>query len=424
MNILLLGSGGREHAIARGLVAGTDHNLYCAPGNPGTLALGKNVDLNPEDGEAVADWAKERGIDLVVIGPEAPLIAGVADAVRAEGIPVFGPNKDAAQLEGSKAFAKEVMNAAGVATARSVSCTSVEEAEAALAEFKPPYVVKNDGLAAGKGVVVTNHLEAAIAHATACVEKAGGAVVIEDYLAGPEVSLFCITDGKTVVPLQPAQDFKRALDDDKGPNTGGMGAYSPLPWLPEGFVDEVVETVAQPVVDEMARRGTPFSGLLYCGLAVTAQGIRVIEFNARFGDPETQVILPRLETPLAEVLYAAATGKLHELEPLEWSDDAAVGVVMAAQNYPASPKTGDRIEGVTDAETVEGVHVYFAGVKETDKGTLETAGGRVLLVSALGKDLAEARARAYEGVSRIGFRAGHFRTDIAAKANEIVIPTA
>lgn len=409
--------------MARALVAGTNHNLYCAPGNPGTLALGKNVDLDPNDGKAVADWAKERKIDLVVIGPEAPLIAGVADAVRAVDIPVFGPNRDAAQLEGSKAFAKEIMKAAGVATARSIACTTEEEAEEALAQFEPPYVVKNDGLAAGKGVVVTPHLEAARAHAAACVAKEGGAVVIEDYLKGPEVSLFCVTDGKTVVPLQPAQDFKRALDNDKGPNTGGMGAYSPLPWLPEGFIDDVVNDVAQPVVDEMAKRGMPFCGLLYCGLAVTAKGIRVIEFNARFGDPETQIILPRLKTPLADLLYVAATGRLAEFPPLEWSDQAAVGVVMAAENYPASPKTGDRIEGITDAESVEGVHVYYAGVRETDKGTLETAGGRVLLVSALGKDLREARERAYEGVSHISFRAGHYRTDIAAKAYDITIPT-
>ncbi len=423
MDILLLGSGGREHALARAMVAGTDHALYCAPGNPGTMALGKNIDLNPNDPDAVATWAKENDIDLVVIGPEAPLVLGVADAVRAQGIPVFGPNKDAAMLEGSKTFAKEIMEAAGVATARCITCEDTTQAEEALAQFEPPYVVKNDGLAAGKGVVVTDDLAAARAHAAACVEIPGGAVVIEDFMSGPEVSLFCVTDGKTVVPLQPAQDFKRALDNDMGPNTGGMGAYSPLPWLPENFVDEVVAKVAQPVIDEMARRGTPFSGLLYCGLILTSRGIRVIEFNARFGDPETQVVLPRLKTPLADLLYAAATGTLEDFEELEWRDDASVGVVMSAQNYPATPVLGDRIDGITDAEAVEDVHVYFAGARENENGELETSGGRVLLVNALGADLDQARERAYTAISKIAFREGHYRTDIAAKANDIKIPT-
>ncbi|MDO5049219.1 MAG: phosphoribosylamine--glycine ligase [Actinomycetaceae bacterium] len=424
MKILLLGSGGREHALARAMVAGTDHDLYCAPGNPGTMALGKNVELNPNDPAAVAKWASERDVDMVVIGPEAPLVAGVADAVRDAGIPVFGPNQDAAMLEGSKAFAKEIMAAAGVETARCFPCRSEQEAHAALEQMKPPYVVKNDGLAAGKGVVVTTDLEVARAHATTCVTAPGGAVVIEDYLDGPEVSLFCVTDGETVVPLAPAQDFKRALDNDEGPNTGGMGAYSPLPWLPEGFVEEVVQNVAQPVIDEMRRRGTPFAGLLYCGLAVTSRGISVIEFNARFGDPETQVVLPRLKTPLADLLYAAATGTLADFEPLQWRDEASVGVVMAAENYPATPVLGDRIDGITDAEAVEDVHVYFAGAKENADGKLETSGGRVLLVNALGADLDQARERAYEGVSKIAFRNGHYRTDIAAKAGQIQIPTA
>ncbi|MDO5034423.1 MAG: phosphoribosylamine--glycine ligase [Actinomycetaceae bacterium] len=415
MDILLLGSGGREHALARAMVEGTNVNLFVAPGNAGMKTLGERVDLNPNDPEAVSAWAKDRGVDMVVIGPEAPLVAGVADAVREAGIPVFGPDQNAAMLEGSKAFAKDVMEAAGVSTAAAYACTSVEEAREALARFEPPYVVKNDGLAAGKGVIVTSDLEAAIAHAESCVAAEGGAVLVEEYMGGPEVSLFCVTDGKSVVPLLPAQDFKRALDNDEGPNTGGMGAYCPLPWLPEGFVEEVVENVAQPVVDEMARRGTPFVGLLYCGLVVTTSGVRVIEFNARFGDPETQVVLPLLKTPLADLLYAAATGTLADFPQLEWSDSASVGVVVSSENYPATPVLGDLIEGVEEAEAGEQTRVYIAGAKDSEEG-LVTSGGRVLLVNALGASLQEAQARAYEGVAKIRIRGSHFRTDIAARA--------
>lgn len=414
MKILLVGSGGREHALARALVAGTRHELYCAPGNAGTAALGKNLNLDQNDGDAIAVWAVDNSVDLVVIGPEAPLIAGVADAVRAAGIPVFGPNADAAQLEGSKAFAKEVMAEAKVATADCFPCRTMDEVERALTAFQPPYVVKNDGLAAGKGVVVTDDLAAARAHAQACLSSPGGAVVIEDYLDGPEVSLFCISDGKTVVPLEPAQDYKRALDNNEGPNTGGMGAYSPLPWLPAGFVDEVVRDIAQPVIDTMAKRGTPFVGLLYCGLAQTASGIKVIEFNARFGDPETQVVLPRLKTPLAEVIYAAATGALADIAPLEWSEQAAVGVVIAAEGYPAEPTLGGKIGGIAEAEMTEGVQVIIAGAKEDDNGKLVVSGGRVLCVCALGESVSDARERAYNAVDHIILRRSHHRDDIAA----------
>lgn len=420
MNILLLGSGGREHALALGLAR--NNTLFIAPGNPGTKHVGTNVSINPNDLDEVTKWATSNGIDLVVIGPEAPLVAGVADAVRAAGVPAFGPSQAAAMLEGSKAFAKDVMESAGVDTAASVACKTMSEAQAALSRFEPPYVVKNDGLAAGKGVIVTPDIDAALAHARGCLGAPGGALLVEEFMDGPEVSLFCVTDGKTVVPLLPAQDFKRALDNDEGPNTGGMGAYCPLPWLPEGFSDEVVAKVAQPVVDEMARRGTSFVGLLYCGLVVTSRGTRVIEFNARFGDPETQVVLSLLETDLAELLFAAATGTLADFESLRWSGAAGVGVVVSAENYPATPVLGDLVEGIDEAESDPNTRVYIAGVSEGEEG-LVTSGGRVLMVSATGKTLAQARERAYEGVARISIRGSHHRTDIAARAERIRIPS-
>lgn len=330
---------------------------------PATAGIAEVAELHPVDaldGAAVTALAQRLGADLVVVGPEAPLVAGVSDAVREVGIPVFGPSGEAAQLEGSKAFAKDVMAAAGVPTARSYVCTTPEEVAEALDAFGAPYVVKDDGLAAGKGVVVTSDIEAAAAHANACDR-----VVIEEFLDGPEVSLFAITDGDTVLPLQPAQDFKRALDGDEGPNTGGMGAYSPLPWADPKLVDEVMQTVLQPTVDEMRRRGTPFSGLLYAGLAITSRGVRVIEFNARFGDPETQVVLARLETPLVSILLAAATSNLADLEPLRWSGDAAVTVVVASHNYPATPRTGDPITGLDEVAAEDAPHAYVlhAGTK-------------------------------------------------------------
>jgi phosphoribosylamine--glycine ligase len=314
------------------------------------------------------------------------------------------------------------MAAAGVPTALAHVCTTLDEVAAALDAFGAPHVVKDDGLAAGKGVVVTGDRDAALAHAERCLAKPGGAVVVEEYLDGPEVSLFCLSDGTTVVPLAPAQDFKRALDGDEGPNTGGMGAYSPLPWAPADLVDEVVARVAQPTVDEMRRRGTPFVGVLYCGLALTSRGVRVIEFNARFGDPETQVVLARLATPLAEVLLAAAEGRLESMPPLHWSDDAAVTVVVAAHGYPGSVRAGDPIEGVLDAEALPGVHVLHAGTA-TDDGALVSSGGRVLSVVGVGADIAAARATAYDGVARIGLRGAHHRTDIAARMPQLPTTT-
>ncbi|MEU5214619.1 phosphoribosylamine--glycine ligase [Streptomyces sp. NPDC020807] len=415
MKVLVIGGGAREHALCRSLSLDPDVTaLYCAPGNAGIAEVAELRPVDQLDGEAVARLATELGAELVVVGPEAPLVAGVADAVRAAGIPVFGPSKAAAQLEGSKAFAKDVMAGAGVPTARSYVCTTPEEIDEALDAFGAPYVVKDDGLAAGKGVVVTEDIEQARAHALACER-----VVIEEYLDGPEVSLFAITDGVTVLPLRPAQDFKRALDGDEGPNTGGMGAYSPLPWADPKLVDEVMETVLQPTVDELRRRGTPFSGLLYAGLAITSRGVRVIEFNARFGDPETQVVLARLKTPLAGVLLNAANGTLDDQAPLSWSDEAAVTVVVASHNYPAAPRTGDPIEGLDEIAELDAPHAFVlhAGTKR-DGDAIVSAGGRVLSVTATGTDLAEARERAYAAVGRIRLDGSQHRTDIARKAAE------
>ncbi|SCE67895.1 phosphoribosylamine--glycine ligase [Micromonospora viridifaciens] len=362
-------------------------------------------EVTATDPAAVAALAVEVGADLVVIGPEAPLVAGVADAVRAKGIPTFGPSAEAARLEGSKAFAKDVMIAAGVPTARAYTCTDAESVGKALDEFGPPYVVKNDGLAAGKGVVVTSDRAVAEQHAQEC-----GRVVIEEYLAGPEVSLFVVTDGEAALPLLPAQDFKRAGDGDTGPNTGGMGAYAPLPWAPPGLVDEVMRDVVHPTLAELRRRGTPFAGLLYVGLAITAAGPRVIEFNARFGDPETQVVLALLETPLAGLLHAAATGTLAAHPPLRWRDGAAVTVVVAAEGYPAAPRTGDVITGADRAG------IIHAGTRRDADGTLRSAGGRVLCGTATGPDLAAARDAAYALVRGIELAGSHHRTDIAAAA--------
>ena len=409
MKTLVIGTGGREHALARSLSQDPAvSEVHVAPGNPGIAAVAELHEVDPLDGGQVADLAVRLGVDLVVVGPEAPLVAGVADAVRERGVAVFGPSKAAAQLEGSKAFSKQVMADAGVPTARAFVCTTAEEAAAALDELGPPYVVKDDGLAAGKGVVVTESRDEAVAHAAACDR-----VVIEEYLDGPEVSLFVITDGVTAYPMQPAQDFKRIFDGDAGPNTGGMGAYTPLAWAPDGLVDEVMATVAQPTIDEMARRGTPFSGLLYVGLALTSRGTRVVEFNARWGDPETQPLLALLESPLSSLFMGAATGTLGDVAAPVWSHGAAVAVVMASRGYPESSSSGDVITGVEDAEALDGVHVIQAGTALRD-GSLVTAGGRVLAVIGTGPTVADARAAAYDGVDRISFDGAQHRSDIAA----------
>jgi phosphoribosylamine--glycine ligase len=408
VRVLLIGSGGREHALAVSLAADPSvDRIVAAPGNPGIAQVAEVRDVNPVDPAAVAALAVETAADLVVIGPEAPLVAGVADAVRAKGIPAFGPSAAAAQLEGSKAFANEVMAAAGVPTGLSYACTSEADVQRALDDFGPPYVVKNDGLAAGKGVVVTSSLDEAKAHAADCER-----VVIEQYLPGPEVSLFVVTDGTTAVPLMPAQDFKRVDDDDAGPNTGGMGAYAPLPWAPADLIERVMTEITEPTLAEMRKRGTPFAGVLYIGLALTPDGPKVIEFNARFGDPETQVVLALLATPLAGLLLAAATGRLAEHPPLRWHEGAAVTVVVASHNYPGTPRTGDVIEGA------ERPGVIHAGTARRPDGALISAGGRVLSATATGPDLSSARAAAYALVDGITLAGSHHRRDIARKAAE------
>ena len=416
MLILVIGQGAREHAITHTLLQDPNVEVVCAPGNPGIAQIAKIASVDINDTPAVVELARKHKPDLVVIGPEAPLVAGVADELRGAGFVVFGPSKAAAVLEGSKAFAKEIMQAAGVPTADSKYCQTVPEARAALALFGAPYVVKDDGLAAGKGVVVTDDFDAAVAHAMACIDsRDGGAVVIEEFLDGPEVSLFGVSDGTTIVPLTPAQDFKRVGNNDEGPNTGGMGAYSPLPWAPKNFVTDVTKNVLQPMVDEMSRKGIPFQGLLFAGLAVTSRGVRVIEFNARFGDPETQVVLARLNSSLSELLLAAATGKLSSLPELDWKSDSAVTVVMAAEGYPDSPKTGATISGIAEVEKL-GLTVFHAGTKSNESGEILVNGGRVLSVTATGSDLSDARHQIYAGIERIEFDGEHHRSDIALKA--------
>jgi len=409
LKVLLIGSGGREHALAQALNRDPQlEELHVAPGNPGIAEIALCHLIDTDDNHVVVALAEKLEIDLVVIGPEKPLVNGLADALRKANIAVFGPSAAAAQLEGSKDFAKQVMHDAGVPTARSFTCTTKSEMEAALSTFGSPYVVKHDGLAAGKGVVVTDDRTLALDHAFLSPR-----VVIEEFLDGPEVSLFGISDGTTVLPMQPAQDFKRAFDGDLGPNTGGMGAYSPLPWAPRNIVAETLTKVLQPTIAEMKARDTPFVGLLYAGLALTKNGIRVIEFNARFGDPETQVLLPRLKTPLAALLYQAATGNLKDAPVLEWFDDCAVTVVLASQGYPTAPKTGEVITGIS---AVTDASVFHAGTVLKD-GVLHSSGGRVLTVTGIGASLAEARSKAYESISKIRLRGSHYRSDIALAAS-------
>ncbi|WP_169079023.1 phosphoribosylamine--glycine ligase [Microcella alkalica] len=416
MRILVLGSGAREHAIITALLReNAGHQITAAPGNAGIAQVVETVALDPTKAAVVADYAVDNDIELVVIGPEAPLVAGVADALRSRGIATFGPGKAAAQLEGSKTFAKRIMDAAAVPTGRAVRAGTLAEADAALDEMGAPYVVKADGLAAGKGVIVTDDRDAARAHAEHYLQQGG--VLVEEFLAGQEVSLFLLSDGHTVVPLSPAQDYKRIGDGDTGPNTGGMGAYSPLPWAAPGFVDEVIATIAQPTVRQLAEEGTPFIGLLYCGLIVTERGTRVIEFNARFGDPETQVVLPRLVTPLSGLLFAAATGQLAGVPRPEFSSEVAVTVVLASEGYPDTPHTGRALTGLAEAEQVEGVHLAHAATARTDDGFVAT-GGRVLSVVATGADFGQARERAYEAIGRIGLEGGQYRTDIALRVVE------
>jgi phosphoribosylamine---glycine ligase len=408
LRVLLIGTGGREHALAAALNRDPQlEELHVAPGNPGIAAIALCHPINIDDNSAVIELAKKLKIDLIVVGPEKPLANGLADASGAAGIPCFGPSKAAAQLEASKDFAKQVMRDAGVPTAKSFTCSTREEIEKALDAFGAPYVVKHDGLAAGKGVVVTNDRDLALEHALQSAQ-----VVIEEFLDGPEVSLFGISDGRNIVAMQPAQDFKRAHDGDLGPNTGGMGAYSPLPWAPDEIIEETLTQVLNPTIREMEARGTPFVGLLYAGLALTDKGTKVIEFNARFGDPETEVLLPLLKTPLAQLLLKAATGKL-EGETLDWSADSAVTVVLASNGYPANPVIGEPIMGIAP---IDGSQVFHAGTTLRD-GILHSSGGRVLAVTGIGSDLTEARNKAYRVISAITLQGSHYRSDIALNAS-------
>jgi phosphoribosylamine--glycine ligase len=411
VRILVIGSGGREHALVRALDPGRD-DVHAAPGNPGIEALAETHPDTPPTPDGILALARKLAPGLVVIGPEAPLVAGAADALREARIPCFGPDAAAARIEGSKSFAKQVMAEAGIPTAASFTCATPGQADQALAAFGPPYVVKDDALAAGKGVLVTADLDAARAHAGAC-----GTVVIEEFLDGPEVSLFAVTDGVTAVPLKPAQDFKRARDGDQGPNTGGMGAYAPLPWAPADLTGQAMAEVIQPAVDTMRRRGTPYQGLLYAGLALTSAGIRVVEFNARFGDPETQVVLDRLDpgsSPLGPLLAAAAAGDLAGAAPLEWRPGAAVVVVIAADGYPEAPVRGDEIIG-TERPGETHAYLLHAGTARDARGALVSAGGRVLNAVGSGPDIAAARAHAYELAATVSLRGGWYRRDIAAR---------
>jgi phosphoribosylamine--glycine ligase len=417
VRVLVLGSGGREHALLRALAADPGvTTLHAAPGNPGIGELAELHEVAPADPASVTALAARTGADLVVIGPEAPLVAGVADVVRAAGIDCFGPGRGAAMIEGSKSFAKQIMTAAGIPTATARTCRTEAEAGAALDAFGPPYVVKADGLAAGKGVVVTGDRAAALRHAQGC-----GTVVIEEFLDGPEVSVFALADGTAAVALLPAQDYKRARDGDAGPNTGGMGAYAPLPWAPPGLAEETMATVVRPALAELSRRGTPYSGLLYTGLSLTSRGLRVVEFNARFGDPETQVVLDRLATPLGGLLQAAARGDLANTagagaDELAWHPGAAVTVVIAAAGYPGTPDRGAQITGLAEAAGQPGAYVLQAGTAADADGRLVSSGGRVLSVVGTGTDVPQARGAAYAAAARISMPGGWYRTDIAAGA--------
>lgn len=414
MRVLIIGSGGREHALAIALKRDPQVDyLAIAPGNAGTAAVAEQHAVDISSGAEVAALATKLSVDLVVIGPEVPLVLGVADAVRAAGIACFGPSAAAARIEGSKAFAKDVMTAAGVRTARSEIVDNPAHLDAALDRFagEPAWVVKDDGLAAGKGVVVTDDRAAARAHAASLLDD-GHPVLLESFLDGPEVSLLCIVDGETVVPLLPAQDHKRVGDGDTGPNTGGMGAYTPLPWLPDETVVEIVDTIVKPVAAELVKRGSTFTGVLYAGLAITSNGPSVVEFNCRFGDPETQAVLALLASPLGRLLNAAATGTLADFGPLRWQDGSAVTVVLAAENYPLRPRTGDVITGS------EADGVLHAGTTRREDGAVVSSGGRVLAVVGIGADLRAARADAYAKIEAIRLPGSHFRSDIGLAAAE------
>lgn len=419
--VLVIGSGGREHAIVKALLRSPSKpEVICAPGNAGIQQEVKCFDVAADDLERLKDLALAELVTLVVVGPEMPLVAGIGDLLGEAKIPVFGPNKAAAALEGSKTFAKEVMSAAGVATARYETVDSKAAAERALTNFGYPLVMKADGLAAGKGVIIAEDANSAQQALDAYfVEQRFGSaaksVLIEEFMEGPELSLLAICDGENVLPLAPAQDHKRIFDGDRGPNTGGMGAYSPVPGIEDDFVAEIVESVYRPVLRELKQRGTPYKGVLYAGLILTASGPKLLEFNCRFGDPETQAVLPRLKSDILEIFTAVANGEGIDDLRLVWSQQAAVSVVLASKGYPASSSSGDPIAGL-EAAAREGVEITHAGTAVDREGRLVTAGGRVLGVTAVEQDVEQARKLAYKAVEQIEFDGKQYRGDIGARA--------
>jgi phosphoribosylamine---glycine ligase len=418
MNVLVIGGGGREHAIVWKLAQSPKvKKIFCAPGNGGTAQLAENVPIPVDDFAALAQFAKDEGVDLTVVGPEDPLLGGIVDFFTERGLPIFGPTAQAAKIEGSKSFAKHLMKRYGIPTARYESFLDYESALAYVREQGAPIVVKADGLAAGKGVVVAETLEAAETALYRIMKEgvfgqAGARVVIEECMRGEELSLLSFVDGETVKPMVTSQDHKRVFDGDKGPNTGGMGTYAPVPHMSAELVEQIVETIVKPMARGMAQDGIPFRGVLYTGLMITDEGPKVVEFNARFGDPETQVILPLLETDLVDICTATIQGELAAVD-VRWKQESAVCVVMAAPGYPGDYPKGQPISGLD--KTGESVTVFHAGTKQTEEGIV-TSGGRVLGVTGTGRTLEEARDRAYAAVDRIRFEGAHYRRDIADRA--------
>jgi phosphoribosylamine--glycine ligase len=417
LKILVVGSGGREHTLAWKLLQSPKvTELYVAPGNAGTAQVARNLDISATDIKGLTQAAKRLSIDLAVIGPEAPLAEGIVDVLTEQGIPAFGPTRAAAHIETSKVFAKDLMSRYGIPCAQSRAFTSFEEAKRYVERQPVPIVVKADGLAAGKGSIIAGSVEEAIQALRDIMEKrifgaAGDKVLIEEFLSGKEVSLLAFTDGKTVTPMVPACDYKRALDNDEGPNTGGMGGYSPPGFFSQGMVEKARRTALEPTVQAMAKEGRPYRGVLYAGLMLTKDGLKTLEFNARFGDPETQVTLPLLKTDLVDIMLAVVNGSLDRIN-IEWSREVCVGVVMASAGYPGSYQTGFPITGLDALDL--GVLVFHAGTR-LNQGRVETAGGRVLAVVATGRTIAEARSRVYMNIPCIRFEGAHYRKDIALR---------